>query len=69
MYSIIANLTLHFESSASSTIAGNKLCDNVLTPITSLTQSKFDIIFNRTSGHSSFNCIKNNGNKCSIVLE
>lgn len=34
MYSIIANLTLHLVSSASSTMAGNRLWDNCLIPIT-----------------------------------
>ena len=34
MYSIIASLTLHLVSSASSTIAGSRLCDNCLIPIT-----------------------------------
>ncbi len=36
-------------------------------PMTSLTQSKFEMILSLTSGHSSFNCDKNIGNKCSIV--
>ena len=67
-YSIIANLTLHFESSASSTIAGKSDCDNCCIPITSLTQSKLLIMFKRTSGHSSLSCDKNNGSRCSIVL-
>ena len=34
MYSIMASLTLHLVSSASSTIAGNKFCDNCLVPTT-----------------------------------
>lgn len=34
MYSIMANLTLHLVSSASSTMAGSKLWDNCLIPIT-----------------------------------
>lgn len=34
MYSMIANRTLHLVSSASSTMAGNKLWDNCLIPIT-----------------------------------
>ena len=34
MYSIMANLTLHLVSSANSTMAGNKLCDSCLIPIT-----------------------------------
>jgi len=37
-------------------------------PITSLTQSRLEIMFNRTSGHSSFSCDKKRGSKCSIVL-
>ena len=34
MYSIIANRTRHLVSSANSTMAGNKLCDSCLMPIT-----------------------------------
>lgn len=67
-YSMMAYLTRHFESSANSTIAGNKDCESCCIPITSLTHSKLLIIFRRTSEHSSLSCDKNNGNKCSIVL-
>jgi len=65
--SIIAKRTLHCLSSASSTIAGSKDWDNNSIPITLLTKSNLDIIFKRTSGISSFNNCKNNGNKFSIV--
>lgn len=69
IYSIIASLTLHLLSSASSTIAGNKLCESWVIPITSLTQSRLEIMFSLTSGHSSFNCERNRGSKCSTVLK
>lgn len=65
---MIASLTLHLVSSASSTMAGNKLWESCVIPITSLTQSRLEIMFNLTSGHSSFNCERNSGSKCSTVL-
>lgn len=68
MYWMMANRTRHLLSSANSTIAGNKDWLNCWIPITSLTQSKFDMMLSLTSGHSSFSCDKNMGNKCSIVL-
>ena len=69
MYSMIANLTRHLVSSANSTIAGNKDWDNCWIPITSLTQSRLEIIFSLTSGHSSLSWFKKSGSKCSIVLK
>ena len=69
MYSMIANLTLHLVSSASSTMAGRRDWDNCWIPITSLTQSKLEMIFNLTSGHSSFSWLRKSGSKCSIVLK
>ena len=68
MYSIIASRTLHFWSSANSTIAGRRDCDNCWIPMTSFTQSRFEMIFNLTSGHSSFSWLKNKGRRCSMVL-
>ena len=35
---------------------------------TSLTQSRFEMMLRRTSGHSSFNWVRKSGNRCSIVL-
>lgn len=69
IYSIIANRTLHLLSSANSTIAGRRLWESCVMPITSLTQSRLEMIFSLTSGHSSFNCDKNSGSKCSTVLQ
>ena len=69
MYSIIANLTLHFVSSANSTMAGRRDWDNCWIPITSLTQSRLEIMFSLTSGHSSFNWLRKSGSKCSMVLK
>lgn len=37
-------------------------------PMTSLTQSRLEIMFSLTSGHSSFNCERKSGKRCSIVL-
>ena len=68
IYSMIASRTLHLVSSASSTMAGRRDCESCWIPITSLTQSKLEMIFNLTSGHSSFNWARNNGRRCSIVL-
>ena len=47
----MANRTLHFVSSARSTIAGSKLCESWLIPITLLTLSRLEIMFSLTSGH------------------
>ena len=69
IYSIMASLTLHFVSSANSTIAGRRDWESCWMPMTSLTQSKLEMMFSLTSGHSSFNWFKNKGSKCSIVLK
>jgi len=37
-------------------------------PMTSLTQSRLEMMFNLTSGHSSFNWERNRGRRCSIVF-
>ena len=66
---MMAKRTLHFVSSASSTMAGRSDWDNCWIPITSLTQSRLEMMFSLTSGHSSFSWAKNNGSRCSIVLE
>ena len=68
MYSMIANRTLHLLSSANSTIAGNNDCDNCWIPITSLTQSRLEMMLSLTSGHSSLSWLKNKGKRCSMVL-
>lgn len=62
IFSIILNLTI---VSANMSYQQIKQGDKV----TSLTQSRLEMIFNRTSGHSSFSCVRNSGNKCSIVLK
>jgi len=35
---------------------------------TSLTESRLEMMLRRTSGHSSFNCVRNSGSRCSMVL-
>jgi len=35
---------------------------------TSLTESRLEMMLSRTSGHSSFNCVRNSGSRCSTVL-
>ena len=42
-------------TSASSTMAGRRDWESCWMPMTSLTQSRFEMMFSRTSGHSSFN--------------
>lgn len=37
-------------------------------PMTSFTQSRLEMMFNRTSGHSSFSCERKSGSRCSMVL-
>ena len=69
IYSIIASLTRHLVSSASSTMAGSRDWESCWIPMTSLTQSKLEMMFNRTSGHSSLSWDRKSGNKCSMVLE
>lgn len=68
MYSMMARRTRHLESSANSTMAGKRLCESVFTPITSLTQSKLEMMLRRTSGHSSLSCAKKSGSKWSMVF-
>lgn len=51
MYSMMARRTLHFASSASSTIAGSSDCESWRMPITSFTQSRLEMMLRRTSGH------------------
>ena len=67
MYSIIACLTLHCLSSANSNMAGKRAFDKYSTPITSFTNCNLEMMFNLTSGNSSFNNCKKIGNKFSIV--
>ena len=69
MYSMMASLTLHFESSASSTMAGRSDWESCWMPMTSLTQSRLEMMLRRTSGYSSFSWERNRGNRCSMVLE
>ena len=68
MYSIIASRTRHLLSSASSTMAGKSDCDSCWIPMTSLTQSRLEMILSLTSGHSSLSWLKNKGRRCSMVL-
>jgi hypothetical protein len=48
---MMARRTLHLASSASSTIAGSSDWESWRMPITSLTQSRLEIMLRRTSGH------------------
>ena len=54
IYSMMASLTLHLASSASSTMAGRRDWESWRIPITSFTQSKLEMIFKRTSGHCKY---------------
>ena len=61
-------MTKEIPTSASSTMAGRRLWLSCWMPITSLTQSRLEMMFSLTSGHSSFSCDKNRGSRCSMVL-
>ncbi|KAH3687372.1 hypothetical protein WICPIJ_001649 [Wickerhamomyces pijperi] len=68
MYSMMASLTLHCLSLANSEMAGNKESANRSIPITSLTIFNLEMMFNFTSGNSSFNMVRNIGSKFLMTM-
>ena len=63
---MIANLTLHLLSSANSTIAGKSDWESCWIPITSFTQSRFEMIFSLQGGGAVAVVVVGNCSECGV---